>query len=366
LTPPSAAAPGSENVTLPPSEPIVPAVAAPPEPPGYEILGELGRGGMGVVYQARQVKLNRVVALKMILAGGHAGPDEQARFRTEAEAIARLQHPNIVQIHEVGEHEGLPFFSLEFCPAGTLQHELDGTPLQPLEAAALVERLARAMAVAHQKGVIHRDLKPANVLLTEDGTPKITDFGLAKRLDVAGQTASGAVMGTPSYMAPEQAGGQSGTVGAAADVYALGAILYELLTGRPPFKAATPLDTLLQVISDEPVPVRQLQPKMPRDVATICHHCLHKEPAKRYASAAALAEDLRRFQAGEPIQVRPVGRVERVRKWIWSICSVSRTRISRRATSLPVEFWRLPRSAFRRSLRTNRSCKRSCWPVSAK
>jgi formylglycine-generating enzyme required for sulfatase activity len=284
--------------------------------PGYEVIRELGRGGMGVVYQARHLKLNRLVALKMILAGSHAGAADLARFQTEAEAIARLQHPNIVQIHEVGEHEGKPFFSLEFCGGGSLEKKLNGTPLPAQEAAALMETLARAMQAAHEQHVIHRDLKPANVLLTEDGTPKITDFGLAKKLDEAGQTGSGAVMGTPSYMAPEQAGGKAGTTGPACDVYALGAILYELLTGRPPFRAPTPLDTLMQVVSDEPVPPGRLQSRTPKDVETVCLKCLQKDPTKRYASARALAEDLRRFRSGEPVWARPVGRLERAVKWV--------------------------------------------------
>jgi tRNA A-37 threonylcarbamoyl transferase component Bud32 len=283
--------------------------------PGYEVLATLGRGGMGVVYKARQTKLGRAVALKMILSGAHAGAAELARFRTEAEAIARLQHPNIVQIHEVGEHGGLPFFSLEFCPGGSLERKLGGTPLLPREAAALVEALARAMDAAHQKGVIHRDLKPANVLLAEDGTPKITDFGLAKKLDEAGQTASGAVMGTPSYMAPEQAGGKRGAIGPACDIYALGAILYECLTGRPPFQAATALDTLLRVVSDEPVPPSRLRPKVPRDLETVCLKCLHKEPGRRYASARALADDLRRFLRDQPIRARHVTAAERAWRW---------------------------------------------------
>jgi WD40 repeat protein/tRNA A-37 threonylcarbamoyl transferase component Bud32 len=284
--------------------------------PGYEVLGELGRGGMGVVYKARQAKLNRVVALKMILSGAHAGSAERQRFLTEAEAVARLQHPNIVQIHEIGEADGYPFFSLEFCPGGSLAARLNGTPLPPAEAAPLVEALARAVQAAHQAGVVHRDLKPANVLLLSDGTPKITDFGLAKKLDDAsGQTASGAIMGTPSYMAPEQAEGKSKEIGPAADVYALGAVLYELLTGRPPFRAATPLDTVLQVISEEPVPPSRLVAKLPRDLETICLKCLHKEPRKRYASAAELADDLQRFQKGEPIRARPVGRAERAWRW---------------------------------------------------
>ena len=314
-----------DPATLPPPAPsegetLIPrslSVTAPgcPTIPGYEILRELGRGGMGVVYQARHRKLNRLVALKMILAGSHAGEADLARFQTEAEAIARLQHPNIVQVHEVGEHEGKPFFSLEFCAGGSLEKKLNGTPLPAREAAALVETLAQAMQAAHEQHVIHRDLKPANVLLAEDGTPKITDFGLAKKLDEAGQTQSGAIMGTPSYMAPEQAGGKSKEIGPHTDVYALGAILYEMLTGRPPFRAATSLDTILQVVSDEPVPPRQLQPKTPRDLETICLKCLQKEPHKRYVSAQALAKDLRRFQNGESVQARPVGRVKRGYRW---------------------------------------------------
>jgi WD40 repeat protein/tetratricopeptide (TPR) repeat protein/tRNA A-37 threonylcarbamoyl transferase component Bud32 len=301
---------------MPPPDLAPAATAGPAAVAGYEIRGELGRGGMGVVYQARQTKLNRRVALKMILSGGHAGEADLVRFRTEAEAIARLQHPNIVQIYEVGEQNGLPYFSLEFCGGGSLEKKLAGTPLPPREAAALVETLARAMHAAHEQGVIHRDLKPANVLLARDGTLKITDFGLAKKLDEASQTGTGAVMGTPSYMAPEQAGGRSQQIGPLCDVYALGAILYECLTGRPPFKAATSLDTILQVISDEPVPPRQLQPRTPRDLETICLKCLRKDPKKRYASAKALAGDLRRFQAGEPIKARPVGRLERAAKWV--------------------------------------------------
>jgi hypothetical protein len=288
----------------------------PPVIPGYEVLEELGRGGMGVVYKARQTSLNRLVALKMILAGGYAGAEQRARFRTEAEAIASLQHPNIVQIYEVGEAEGKPYVALEFLEGGSLDGRLGGTPLPPEEAARLVGVLAGAVNAAHQRHIVHRDLKPGNILLTADGTPKVADFGLAKRLDEAGRTHSGAVMGTPSYMAPEQADGQSKEVGLAADVYALGAILYDCLTGRPPFKAASALDTLLQVVNDEPVPPRRLQPKVPLDLETVCLKCLRKEPASRYASAAELVEDLRRFQAGEPVKARPVGRAERGLKWV--------------------------------------------------
>jgi WD40 repeat protein len=330
--------PISQAKTLP-CEPVHAAAAVEPGPsvPGYEILSELGRGAMGVVYEAWQVRLKRRVALKMILAGAHVGEQGLARFRAEAETVARLQHPNVVQIHEVGRHAGLPFLCLEFCAGGSLEKQLAGKPLPPRDAARLVQTLAGAMEAAHRAGVVHRDLKPANVLLASGGReppedseslggshlplagyiPKITDFGLAKQLDAGtGRTQSGAILGTPSYMAPEQAGGQSKEVGPPADVYALGSILYECLTGRPPFKAATAVDTLLQVLSEEPVPPRQLEPQTPADLETICLKCLQKDPRKRYASAAALAEDLRRFLAGEPIAARPVGPLERLLKWV--------------------------------------------------
>jgi hypothetical protein len=284
--------------------------------PGYEVLGRLGKGGMGVVYKATQKGLNRTVALKMILNADFADEEQRERFRAEAEAIARLQHPHIVQVYEVGEHQGKPYFSLEFCPGGSLDRQLGGTPWEPRRAAELVSTLAQAMHAAHLAKVIHRDLKPANVLLTAEATPKVTDFGLAKRLDEQGRTQSGAIVGTPSYMAPEQAGGKGQQIGPPTDVYALGAILYELLTGRPPFRAPTPLETVLQVLSVEPVAVRSLQPKVPKDLETICHKCLEKDAQKRYASAAALAEDLRRFLAGEPVVARPVGALGRVVKWV--------------------------------------------------
>jgi hypothetical protein len=310
-----------------------------PAVPGYEILGELGRGGMGVVYKARHVALNRTVALKMILARGHATADELERFRREAEAVARLQHPNIVQIHEIGAHDGLPYFALEFLDGGSLARHVAGTPQPAGRAAELVETLARAMEHAHERGVVHRDLKPANVLLAFSGrsqsgadgapppaplcerplneyTPKIADFGLAKRLDLSdGPTPSGSVLGTPSYMAPEQAAGKTREVGPAADVYALGALLYELLTGRPPFRAATLLETLHQVLTEDPVPPRTLQRQVPRDLETICLKCLQKGPPRRYASAAALADDLRHFRDGRPIRARPVGPLGRGGRW---------------------------------------------------
>jgi hypothetical protein len=300
--------------TLPPGVPPA-ALTVWPAVPGYEIEAELGRGGMGVVYRARQTALSRTVALKMILAGSHAGPEELARFRVEAEAIARLQHPNIVQIYEVGEHEGKPFFSLESCPGGSLDKKLAGTPLPAAEAARLVATLAGAMQAAHERHIVHRDLKPANVLLGADEAPKITDFGLAKKLDTAGQTGTGAILGTPSYMAPEQAAGNK-DVGPLADVYALGAILYECLTGRPPFKAATAIDTLLQVMETDPVAPRLLNPAAGRDLETICLKCLAKDSAKRYASAGELADDLGRYLRDEPIRARRPGLGERAGRWV--------------------------------------------------
>lgn len=351
LPPPPTVAPA-----LPPVEEIV---------PGYEAMGVLGRGGMGIVYRARHRKLKRLVALKMVLSGAHASPEHLARFRTEAEAVARLQHPNIVQIYEVGEHEGQPWFSLEFVEGGTLAQYLARSPQAPRLAAQVIETLARAVHYAHQHGIVHRDLKPANVLLqipearapkaehrgehtgslslektvvgntpseagmprqpaavpepvllTADLCPKITDFGLAKQLeDDSLQTQSGAILGTPSYMAPEQAGGQSHAVGPGADIYALGAMLYEMLTGRPPFKATTIMETVNLVLKEEPVPPRRLQPRVPADLDTICLKCLHKDPLKRYLSGEALAEDLRRFQANEAILARPTSAAERLLKW---------------------------------------------------
>jgi serine/threonine-protein kinase len=306
--------PGTGKATMSPRH--RPKAPGGPTVIGYDILGELGRGGMGVVYKARQQKLNRLVALKMVLSGAHAGPEQLARFYTEAEAVAHLQHPNIVQIYEVGEHDGLPYFSLEYVDGGSLDKKIAGTP-QPIRAAAqMVETLAVAMSCAHLHGIIHRDLKPANVLLTKDGTPKITDFGLAKKLEGdSSQTKSGTLMGTPSYMAPEQARGDTREIGALADVYALGVILYESLTGRTPFVGTSVLDTLQQVRTQEPVPPSRLRPTVPRDLETVCLKCLQKEPQKRYPSAEALAQDLHRFLAGEPIKARPVGNAERLWRW---------------------------------------------------
>src|SRR5579883_1713178 len=334
---------------------FTPHLAAPPaNVPGYEILSELGRGGMGVVFHARQTRLNREVALKMILAGEFAGTDARVRFLSEAEIVARLQHPNIVQLYEFNVHNGVPFFSLEYVAGGALDRKLAKQPLPPGEAAALIETLARAIHHAHERGVVHRDLKPGNILLQprpapsggrpdragppapprsfhgdasfgtlccviRDATyvPKVTDFGLAKSAASGrdGLTRTGAVMGTPSYMAPEQAGGHTRDVGPAADTYALGAILYECLTGRPPFQAATPVDTVLQVVREDPVPPRRLHSKVPKDLETVCLKCLHKDPAKRYSTCQALAEDLARHLNGEPVRARPVGPVERAVRW---------------------------------------------------
>ncbi len=286
-----------------------------PAPAGYEVLEELGRGGMGVVYKARQRTLNRLCALKVILDAGHADTDQRVRFLIEAEAIARIKHPGIVQIYDFGTYGGLPYFSMELCENGSLADRLRHGPLTAREASAIVENVARAVHAAHESGIVHRDLKPGNVLLAADGSPRVTDFGLAKRTYTEGHTQTGAVMGTPSYMAPEQAGGKK-EIGPAVDVWALGAILYEGLSGRPPFGAATPLDTLMQVIDDEPVTLRQLNKKVPVDLETICHKCLHKIPAKRYQSAGALAEDLNRWLTNEPISARPVGTTERVLRWV--------------------------------------------------
>jgi tetratricopeptide (TPR) repeat protein len=272
---------------------------------------------MGVVYKARHPRLNRAVALKMLLAGPYAGPGDLERFLREAETVAGLRHANIVQVHEAGDVDGRPYFTMEFVEGGSLEQKLAGTPLPAREAAALLAVVAAAVHAAHRHGIVHRDLKPGNILLTADGTPKLTDFGLARHLEgSAGLTRSGAPLGTPSYMAPEQAEGKLREVGPAADVYALGAILYELLTGRPPFRAETAAETLRQVVSQDAVPPSRLNAAVPRDPETICLKCLEKDPRQRYASAAALAEDLQRFQRHEPIAARPLGPLGRGLRWV--------------------------------------------------
>ena len=322
---------------------------------GYQVEAVVGRGGMGIVYKARHLRLNRPVALKMLLAGAYAGPLERERFLREAEAVARVRHANIVQVYDVGDHDGRPYFTMEFVEGCSLAQKLLGTPQCIQHAAAMMATLAEAVQVAHQGGIIHRDLKPANILLAprpnsvtenpkqirstkqeepkpvsdsglvvasdpdfqiSDFEPKVVDFGLARYFQGESVlTLSGTRVGTPSYMAPEQALGKTRAIGPPVDVYALGAVLYELLTGRPPFKGETATETQLQVIHQDPVPPSRLNPRVPRDLEIICLKCLQKDPARRYATAAALADDLRRFQEGRPIKARPVGWEERVWRW---------------------------------------------------
>ncbi len=341
---PDNATPFGEPLTMPLSSPE----RADAEPPcgrigDYELIEEVARGGMGVVFKARQVSLNRIVAVKMVLAGQFASGSDVIRFRAEAEAAARLQHPNIVAIHEVGEHDGQHFFSMDFVDGPSLTEIIREQPLPPRDAAALLKTLAEAVQYAHEKGVVHRDLKPSNVLMerressdegrepecprretsssgsgpsTLDPRPRITDFGLAKRIEGGSDlTGTGQILGTPSYMPPEQAAGRNDEIGPASDVYSLGAILYESVSGRPPFRAQSPLDTLVQVLETEPVPLRLLNPAVPRDLETIAMKCLQKDSRRRYATAGELADDLRRFLAGEPIRARAVSRVERAWRW---------------------------------------------------
>ena len=288
-----------------------------PKIPGYEVETVLGHGGMGVVYKARHLKLNRPVALKMMIYGACATPHEQARFQREAEAVAGLRHPHIVQVYDVGDANGRPYYTMEFVEGGSLATKLAGKPQPAHVAASCAATLAEAVQAAHSGGIVHRDLSPANVLLTAEGTLKITDFGLARRLkNGAGLTLSGTALGTPGYMAPEQALGQSENIGPSADVYSLGAILYKLLTGRPPFQGETSAATIQQLLADDPVPPSRVNRTVPRDLETICLKCLHKEPQRRYGSAAALAEDLHRFERGEPIAARPIGPMERGLRWL--------------------------------------------------
>jgi eukaryotic-like serine/threonine-protein kinase len=293
---------------------VTPAPAL-PAVPGYDLLRELGRGGMGIVYEARHVPLQRLVALKMILPGREFNLGMTERFLAEAAVVARFSHPNLVQIFDVGKCDGMPYLSLELLEGGSLSKKLGGAPLPAREAAALLETLALAAEYAHQKGFVHLDLKPSNVLLTADGAPKIADFGLAKRLSAAGAADDTGIMGTPSYMAPEQAAAGRGEIGPAADIYALGSILYEFLTGRPPFRTADKWQTIEMLKSQEPLPPRSMVPQMPRDLELICLKCLKKDPQERFGSARELAEELRRFQEGRPIQTRPAPLWERAWKW---------------------------------------------------
>ena len=342
--------------------------SGPPAIPGFEILSEVGRGGMAVVYKARQTKLKRLVALKMILAGDRVGPDRLARFRSEAEAVARLHHPGIVQIYETGEHRGMPFLALEFVAGGSLSQKTRDRAQPPRQSAALIESVALAIDTAHRAGIVHRDLTPSNILLAEPpagvdddatavitiGTPKITDFGLAIDLaEDSRQTRTGEVVGTPQYMAPEQAQGQRKEYGPATDIHALGTILYELLTGRAPYIGATAVDTLVQVSYEDPVPPTRLRADLPRDLEVICLKCLQKEPRHRYASAQSLAADLRRFLNGEPIVARPTSIGGRVIKWArrrpW-IAGLTAASLLLTVVALASLSWALAQESHRRAL----------------
>lgn len=328
----------------------------------YELLSEIARGGMGVVYKARQKNLNRLVALKMILAGQLASDEDVKRFYTEAEAAAALEHPGIVPIFEIGQHNDQHFFSMGFVDGGSLADKIKEGPLPSKEAAAYTKKVAEAIAYAHSKGVIHRDLKPANILLDRNDEPKVTDFGLARRTESNSDlTRTGAVMGTPSYMPPEQAAGRTDQVGPLADVYSLGAILYCLLTGRPPFQASNPLDTLMQVMEREPVSVTTLNPGTHRDLETICQKCLQKDPAKRYASAQELADDLGRWLNGEPIRARAVSSSERAWRWVKRHRTVSALIVATTAAVLigsAVSIW-FGLEATREAKRAEREAKRA-------
>jgi serine/threonine-protein kinase len=284
-----------------------------PEIPGYEVLEQIGEGGMAVVFRARHVKLNRIVALKLLR---HGDDVDLARFQREAQTLAAVQHPHVVQVFDSGRHQERPFIALEFVAGGSLDERLRENTLSPHTAAKLLRQIALGVHAVHQQNLIHRDLKPANVLITPDETAKVTDFGLARRIEGGDLTRTGVIIGTPSYMAPEQARGQTQELSVRVDVYGLGSVLYECITGQPPFRSATVVETLIRVQHEEPVPPRKLQPSCPRDLETICLKCLSKEPAQRYGSAQEVAEDLERFLSGQPIQARPSSRLERGLKWV--------------------------------------------------
>ena len=322
--------PAGEAATLPPQNPVEDATLAPASAESgtaqlgarvryfgdYELLEEIARGGMGVVYKAKQVSLNRIVALKMILAGQLAGDEDVKRFHAEAEAAANLDHPGIVPIYEIGEHEGQHYFSMGYVEGESLADKIKEGPLPPRKAAEHTRKVAEAVAFAHDRGVIHRDLKPGNVLLDRNGEPKVTDFGLAKRIEGDSDlTATGQILGTPSYMPPEQASGKVNEITEAADVYSLGAILYALLTGHPPFQADNTLDTLLQVLEREPLSPRLANANIPLDLDTVCLRCLEKDQSNRYGSSSDLAAELKRFLNGEPIVARPISALAKAWRW---------------------------------------------------
>jgi serine/threonine-protein kinase len=285
--------------------------------PGYEIMGEVGRGGMGIVYKAWQPKAKRFVAVKMMSEKSVENETRRKRFLAEAETLASLSHPNIIALYEAGEIDDVPFFTFEYCSGGSLAKKIAGNPIAPAQAAAIAEKLARAVATAHKQNIVHRDLKPANILLTPEGEPKITDFGVAKHLDRdEGMTRAGSILGTPNYMPPEQAFENSKSLTPQADVYALGAILYEMLTGRPPFKGVTAMETIEQLRFQQVVPPRMLVGRIPEDLQTICLRCLRKDKTQRYPSAAELVADLQRYLAYQPIEARPEVQRSTRRKWL--------------------------------------------------
>jgi serine/threonine-protein kinase len=300
---------------LPPEEPLPVAVAR--EFGSYELLGEIGRGGMGVVYKARQKGLDRIVAVKMILASHIASPEYVSRFQEEARAAAGLRHPHIVQIHDVGQVHGQHFFAMEYIEGMSLADRIRQGPVAPEEASRLLAKVARAVDHLHQHGIVHRDLKPSNILIDAAGEPYVTDFGLAKVFaSGSDMTTTGAVLGTPSYMSPEQAAGRPSQVGPASDIYSLGAVLYELLAGRPPFREENPVETLLQVLNGEPLLPRELNPLAPRPLERICLKCLARSSEDRYPSAQALADDLEHYLRGEPLDARAPGVVQRAWRWM--------------------------------------------------
>ncbi|MCX7826809.1 MAG: serine/threonine protein kinase [Verrucomicrobiae bacterium] len=317
MAPASNADPDAETVTFPSSHGSPAARESSTTEFGrYELLEEIGRGGMGVVYRARQKNLDRIVAIKVVLAGHLASPEELRRFETEARAAARLQHPHIVRVYDAGQVHGQHYFAMEYVAGSSLAELARRGPLEAETAARLMSTVARAVDHLHRQGIVHRDLKPSNILLDEKGQPFVTDFGLAKLMESQTQfTQSGVIAGTPSYMAPEQAAGQIARIGPLSDVYSLGAILYELLAGRPPFREASPLDTLVRVLESEPSSIRNLNPRVPRELERICYRCLEKTPEARYPSAAALADDLDRFLRGEVVEAQPPGAWQSVRRW---------------------------------------------------